>query len=333
MNRDGLPPLGPGIENVSPGQDSTAPPPSFSLHPASFQIACPPKINLYLRIVRRRDDGYHELETVFQSVGGGDTLYGQLADELTLTCTDPDVPSDERNLVYRAALLLRERYPEAAGKGATLHLVKRTPSGAGMGGGSVDAAAALVLLAQLWELSLSPSDLADLGAALGSDIPFFFVGGTATARGRGEVLTPVPTPPLWLVLLRPDVGVSTPWAFRQWRADACSGGDMDEFVHVLATGDPQKVAGALRNDLEPGVIAEVPDIAAAREWLDAQGVLGARMTGSGSVVFGVARDAAHAGEITGRAGAPGKVWVAPCLNAQEAALVVQPCGDESQPVP
>lgn len=299
-------------------------PSSFSPPPSSFQIACPPKINLYLRIVRRREDGFHELETVFQSVGGGDTLHGQLANELALTCTDPDVPSDERNLVYRAALLLRERYPEAANRGATLHLVKRTPSGAGMGGGSVDAAAALVLLAHLWGLTLSPTEFADLGAVLGSDVPFFFVGGTALAGGRGEVLTPVPTAPLWLVLLRPDVSVSTPWAFRQWRAEACTSGELDEFVQRLASGDPARVADALRNDLEPGVIAGVPEIAAAREWLTTQGVLGARMTGSGSVVFGIARDEAQAREIAGRAGAPGRAWAAPCLNAQASALVVRP---------
>lgn len=306
-------------------------PSTFSLQTSSFQIACPPKINLYLRIVRKREDGFHELETVFQSVGGGDTLYGQLSDDLSLTCTDPDVPSDERNLVYRAALLLRERYLETAGKGATLHLVKRTPTGAGMGGGSVDAAAALVLLAHLWGLSLSATELADLGAGLGSDVPFFFVGGTATARGRGEVLTPVPTPPLWLVLLRPEVSVSTPWAYRQWRAEECTGSDMDEFVQLLADEDPQTIAAALRNDLEPGVIAGVSEIASARDWLCAQGVLGARMTGSGSVVFGIARDEANARAIAGKPGAPGQVWAAPCLNASESALLVQPCEAVTRP--
>jgi 4-diphosphocytidyl-2C-methyl-D-erythritol kinase len=108
---------------------------------------------------------------------------------------------------------------------------------------------------------------------------------------------------------------------------------MAEFVRLLATGNPQEVARTLRNDLEPGVIAGVPEIAAARDWLTAQGVLGARMTGSGSVVFGVARDEAHAREIASREGAPGRLWAAPCLNAREAALVVQPCGNASLPVP
>lgn len=292
--------------------------------PSSYRIECPPKVNLYLRIVRRREDGFHELETVFQSVGGGDTLYGAPAEALTLTCTDPEVPSDESNLVLKAALRLQERFPEAAGRGAALHLVKRTPSGAGMGGGSADAAAALVLLSHLWGLSPSPAELAELAAALGSDVPFFLVGGTAAAGGRGEVLTPMPTAPLWLVLLRPPLGVSTPWAFRQWRAEACGGPTVKEFREVLASGDPAEVAAALRNDLEPGVAAGVPEIAAARRWLLEQGALGARMTGSGSVVFGIARDEAHAREIAGKEGAPGRVWAAPCLTAEAARLTVQP---------
>jgi len=333
MNPERAQPGSRTTESLSPGQMAPTPTSALSLQPSAFQIACPPKINFYLRIVRKRDDGYHELETVFQSVDGGDTLIGHVAEEMTLTCTDPTIPVDDRNLIYRAWHELEYRYPAARNKAAALHLVKRTPAGAGMGGGSVDAAAALVLLSHLWDLRPSQDELVELGASVGSDVPFFFVGGTATAGGRGEVLTPVATAPLWLVLLRPAVSVSTPWAFRRWRSEACGGPDMDEFVRVLATGDPQRVADALRNDLEPGVIAEVPEIAAAREWLLAQGVLGARMTGSGSVVFGIARDAAHAQEIAGRPGAPGTVWAARCLNAQEAALVVRPCGAASQPDP
>ena len=289
-----------------------------------FEIACPPKINLYLRIVRRREDGFHELETVFQSVGGGDTLRAEVAEALTLTCTDPEVPSDERNLVIKAALLLQRRFPAAIGRGAALHLLKRTPTGAGMGGGSVDAAAALVLLSHLWGLAPTTEDFAEMGAELGSDVPFFFVGGTAAAAGRGEVLTPVATAPLWLVLLRPDLAVSTPWAFRQWKAEQCGGASLPEFLQALEDGSPGSVAVALRNDLEPGVAAGVPEIVAARAWLEAQGVAGAMMTGSGSVVFGIAADEKQAREIASRAGAPGLVWAAPCLTAAEARLEVRP---------
>ncbi|MFN3652140.1 MAG: 4-(cytidine 5'-diphospho)-2-C-methyl-D-erythritol kinase [Armatimonadota bacterium] len=286
--------------------------------------ACPPKLNLYLRIVRRREDGFHELETVFQSVSGGDLLTAEPAEELSLHCDAPGVPSDRTNLVYQAALLLQERYPEAAGRGARLTLEKHTPSGAGMGGGSVDAAAALVLLERLWNLQVAPEERAALAAELGSDVPFFLTGGTALARGRGELLQPLPTAPLWLVLLRPPVSVSTPWAYRQWHPEACGGASVEEFSAALAGGDPAAVAAAMRNDLEPGVADGVPEIAAAREWLLRAGALGARMTGSGSVVFGIARDVAHAREIAATPGAPGHVWTARALTAGEAALEPRP---------
>jgi len=318
---------------VTPSDSSLIP------HPSSLRIDCPPKVNLYLRVVRRRPDGYHELETVFQSVGGGDTLTVWPAERITLICSDPEIPSDERNLVIRAARLLQERCPTAATCGAAMHLTKRTPSGAGMGGGSVDGAAALVLLSRLWRLDSSliphpsslvpyssliphPSSLmSELAAALGSDVPFFLRGGTALARGRGEELSALPTAPLWLVLVKPPVSVSTPWAYRQWRPEECGGPSVEEFISALASREPEAVAAALRNDLEPGVGAGVPEIPAAREWLLSRGALGARMTGSGSVVFGVARDEEHARSIAGAGGAPGTVWAAPCLTAEQAKLV------------
>lgn len=294
--------------------------------PRTLTVHCPPKINLYLRIVRRREDGYHELETAFQSVGGGDTLSGAPSDALALTCDVPDVPLDDRNLVLKAARLLQARYPRATAAGAALHLEKRTPMGAGMGGGSVDGAAALVLLGRLWDLPQPREELHAMAAELGSDVPFFLRGGTALARGRGEILEGLPTPPLWLVLLRPPVSVGTPWAYRRWSAEACGGATLDEFTAALAAGVPERVAAALRNDLEPGVAAGVPEITAAREWLLRQGALGARMTGSGSVVFGICRDEAHAREIAALPGAPGRVWAAPALSASQAALTVKGAG-------
>jgi 4-diphosphocytidyl-2-C-methyl-D-erythritol kinase len=293
--------------------------PPRSLPTPSLAIECPPKVNLYLRIVRRREDGFHELETVFQSVSGGDTLSASIAKELTLTCDDPALPTDERNLVVKAARGLQARFGvEAAG--AALRLEKRTPAGAGMGGGSVDGAAALVLLVRLWGLTPTARQLEELAAGLGSDVPFFLHGGTARARGRGEVLEPLPTAPLWLVLVKPPVSVSTPWAYRQWQAGACAGASVEEFTAALASGDPAAVAEALRNDLEPGVAAGVPEIAAAREWLLRNGAPGARMTGSGSVVFGVALGEEHAREIASRPGAPGSVWPVRTLDAGEARL-------------
>jgi 4-diphosphocytidyl-2-C-methyl-D-erythritol kinase len=289
----------------------------------ALRIDCPPKINLYLRIVRRREDGFHELETVFQSVGGGDVLTAEPAGDLSLRCSDAALSTGPANLVSRAAMKLWERFPEAAGRGAALHLEKHTPMGAGMGGGSVDAAATLVLLSALWGISPSADELAAIAAELGSDVPFFLHGGTALGAGRGEKLEPLPTPRLWLVLVRPPVSVDTGSAYGQWRPEACDATTVAEFTEALAVGDPHRIAAHLRNDLEPGVAACYPEIGAAREWLRAQGALGARMTGSGSVVFGIARDEAHAESIAAEPGVPGEAWTVRCLTADEARLRVR----------
>ncbi len=295
---------------------------SYVPPPRSLRIACPPKINLYLRIVRRRDDGYHELATVFQSVSGGDILYATEADELILTCDAEGVPTDESNLVLKAARLFQERYPEVAMQGAAFHLEKRTPVGAGMGGGSVNGAAALRLLTELWALEPDGEELAQMAAQLGSDVPFFLEGGTALGGGRGEELSPLPTAPLWLTLVRPPVGVNTGWAYRQWIPTE-GGSTIEAFTAALASGDPVQVAGALRNDLELGVAAGLPEIEATRKWLQSQGAVGVMMTGSGSVVFGLARDQRHAEEMAAATGAPGTAWACRCLTREEAALVPQ----------
>jgi 4-diphosphocytidyl-2-C-methyl-D-erythritol kinase len=265
---------------------------------------CPPKVNLYLRVVRRREDGFHELETVFQTIGGDDELTAAPAPAITLS-TGPD------NLVTRAALLLHRRLGLPADRGAALDLRKRTPMGAGLGGGSSDAATALRLLCHLWGCGPAPELLAEIAAELGSDVPFFLKGGTAVGGGRGEHLQPLPTPSLWLVLARPPVAVNTGWAYGRWRPEACGDPDLADFQAALATEDPTAVAGVLRNDLEPGVAAAVPEIAAARAALLAAGALGARMTGSGSVVFGIAADRGHAARVAAAYAGPGQAWAAP----------------------
>jgi 4-diphosphocytidyl-2-C-methyl-D-erythritol kinase len=200
-----------------------------------------------------------------------------------------------------------------------------------MGGGSVDGAAALVLLCRLWQLSPPPDLLPSLAAELGSDVPFFLQGGTALARGRGEELSPLHTARLWLVLLKPPVSVGTPWAYRQWRPEGCGGPSLKEFLEALRSGDARQVGACLRNDLEPGVIAGVPEVAAAKGWLERQGLAGVRMTGSGSVVFGVAQDEGQAREVAAREGAPGLLWAAPALTAEEACLAAVPCAGEAPP--
>jgi len=270
---------------------------------------CAPKLNLYLRVVGRRSDGYHELETIFQALDGGDTLTVRPAGELTLACDDPELPVDGSNLVLKAASALRD-FIGRDEWGAAFDLRKRIPSGAGLGGGSSNAAGALLLLNRLWRLGLDRESLAVVAARVGSDVPFFLYGGAAAATGRGEKLRPIRTSPLCFVILKPAVSVSTPWAYGRWQKERCAGPSLGEFESILARGDPAEVAAGLRNDLEPGVAEQVPEISRCREWLLAAGALGARMTGSGSAVFGIAGDASHAERIAGWGRPPGQAWVA-----------------------
>jgi 4-diphosphocytidyl-2-C-methyl-D-erythritol kinase len=252
-------------------------------------VSVPAKVNLFLRVVRRREDGYHELETVMQSVSLTDELSFAPAPELRLACNWPELPIGPDNLVWRAAEALRLRLQLPPGQGADITIQKQIPASAGLGGGSADAAAALIGCARLWNVSLPAGEMAAIAAELGSDAPFFLEGGAAVARGRGERLEPFhPAPSIWLVLVKPPFSVSTPWAYRSWRPDVRSGASLEEFLDALRGGAPEAVAAALRNDLEPGVAATHPEISALRERLLSLGALGTRMTGSGSAVFGVA---------------------------------------------
>jgi 4-diphosphocytidyl-2-C-methyl-D-erythritol kinase len=267
----------------------------------------PAKLNLYLRVVGRRSDGFHELETIFQAIDLADELTFAPAEELLLTGGSEAAPPGPGNLVLRAALALRAA--AACSAGAAIHLQKRIPVGAGLGGGSSDAATTLQALDRLWDLNLPRERLLVLAADLGSDVPFFLLGGAAWGRGRGEVLEPLPGPPsIAFVLVRPPFGVPTPRAYALRRPAAPDAPTLEDFRAALAAGDPARLAPALRNDLEAGVFGEWPELADLREELLAAGALGARMTGSGSVLFGLARDRAHAGEIAARLKAPER-WV------------------------
>lgn len=157
--------------------------------PASLAIPAYAKINLSLEVIGRRDDGYHDIATILQTISLADTLTIETADALTVSCDAPDL-SGERNLVWTAAVALAER--AGITPGARIHIAKRIPVAAGLGGGSADAAAALRGLNRLWGLNLSPADLASVAAGLGSDVPFLLTGGIALATGRGDQLTPLP---------------------------------------------------------------------------------------------------------------------------------------------
>ena len=240
------------------------------------------KVNLTLAVGEKRPDGYHEVVSVMQRVSLHDTLTAEQTREgITLTCSDPALPSGEENLAHRAASLFFRETGIAGG--AALTLEKRIPSQAGLGGGSSDAASALLALRKLYAPALPDTELETMAAALGSDVPFFIRGGTQLATGRGEVLSPLP--PLtdgWFVIVKPTESFSTPAMYRR----------LDELppactppLPPLQGGLPALAAG-LFNRFEAAIPAgsAVWDIKAR---LAAYGALASLLSGSGSAVFGL----------------------------------------------
>jgi 4-diphosphocytidyl-2-C-methyl-D-erythritol kinase len=248
------------------------------------------KVNLTLRVLGVRPDGYHELSTTFQTLALHDTVkVFPRAGPLELRCTDPAVPVDRTNLVWRAA----EQVWRAARRlgdpqGALVRIVKRIPVQAGLGGGSSDAAAAMAAFAQLWNVRLSDARRTKIATMLGADVPFFLHGGTAFGVGRGDrlqLMTDVPG--RWVVLVLPDFGVSTKDAYSWWDAEHAS--DDEEFPPPSAWRVPVgfRRRGDVQNDLQPLVAARHPDIAVIARGLVEQGAYHAAMSGSGSAVFGL----------------------------------------------
>jgi 4-diphosphocytidyl-2-C-methyl-D-erythritol kinase len=260
--------------------------------------ACPAKINLGLRVVGRRPDGYHELDTVFQTIDLWDTIVLRPGVGLTLTCDDPRVPTDGTNLVLRAAELVRARGGRSTA-GATIELRKTIPPQAGLGGGSSDAAGALLLCARHWGVELEPPEWQDLARQLGADVPFFLVGGTARGTGRGDRIEPLdPVGALALVLGLPPFGVSTAEAFAALRSELTLDSNDVRFrpVSGLKWKGPNDFA-RMGNDLERVVFPRWPALAEFRDDLIERGAEHARLSGSGSTVYGVFADEAEATRV------------------------------------
>jgi 4-diphosphocytidyl-2-C-methyl-D-erythritol kinase len=250
----------------------------------SFTLPSFAKINLHLRVLGKRDDGFHEIFTVFQTVSLADELTFETADSLELLCDDPRVPVDHSNLVMRAGRLLD---PD---RGARITLSKRIPMGGGLGGGSSNAATALIGLNRLWGLGRSAEDLAQIGAALGSDVPFFISGGTAVGSGRGEAITTVEDLAATQVLIvTPEAHVSTASAYAGLGAESLTNDDLNRILRVCRseTESPDFLQSALINDFEPTVFAEFPEIGRAKQRLQELGASQALMSGSGASVFGI----------------------------------------------
>jgi 4-diphosphocytidyl-2-C-methyl-D-erythritol kinase len=278
--------------------------------PSPIQIRAHAKINLDLRVLGTRPDGYHELRTVFQAIALHDTLtIVPRPGPFAIECNAPGVPLDASNLVWKAAeALWRAARKQGELRDVLVRLEKRIPPKTGLGGGSGDAAATLIALAHVWRLNVKPTQLTDVAAALGADVPFFLTGGTALGLGRGEEIYPlVDLPRHWIVLLIPGFGVSS--------GDAYNWYDEDRSADRRVVREPQHVPGPwpsraaqMINDLEPPIARRHPEIDQMKAALRRAGALAASMSGSGSAVFGLFQrrdDATAAVETLAGSGWPG----------------------------
>jgi len=252
----------------------------------------PAKINLGLHVLRRRPDGYHDIETIFHRIDWADTITAAPAASLSLTCSDPSLPTDADNLCLQAAECLAAAYDVTTG--AALHLEKRVPYGAGLGSGSSDAAATLRLLTRLWDLSPSPAALKEIGRDIGADVPFFLQNAPAAhATGRGDTLSPLSKDggpyrlPFPLLVAVPPVEVPTPWAYAQITPRDSSRPDLRR---VVRSNDLSRWRNALANDFEAPVTNAKPAVHAVREALRDTGAAYVSLSGSGSAVYGVFED-------------------------------------------
>ena len=247
------------------------------------------KINLTLDILGKRPDGYHEVAMVMQSIGLSDTVEMEKTDgPIELTINVPWLKADEKNLAWRAAALIKEEYKLAGG--VRMKLTKRIPVAAGLAGGSTDAAAVLRGMKELYALDISEERLCELGAQLGSDIPFCLLGGTMLSTGRGEVLKRLPDlPATWVVLAKPRISVSTAWAYQNYDAQgAKEHPDNERIQQEIARGDRKAVAGLLCNVLESVTIKKYDVISQYKQMMLQQGAMASMMSGSGPTVFGLA---------------------------------------------
>jgi 4-diphosphocytidyl-2-C-methyl-D-erythritol kinase len=257
-----------------------------------MQLYAPAKINLSFEIIGRRDDGFHEIKTLMAPISLSDRLTierGKTTSGLQFSCDDSSLPDGDENLVVKAARLFQKT--TRAGEGVEIALEKKIPHGAGLGGGSSDAATTLLGLNKLFETRLDQKDLIDLAAQVGSDVPFFILGSAATCRGRGEIVEPAMLPaPLNLLLVKPEFGVPTPWAYQRWK-------DSRE-LPVMDYASQTFSGVRFVNELERPVFEKFVLLGNLKTWLRLQPEVGAALlSGSGSTLFAVLRESADAEKL------------------------------------
>jgi 4-diphosphocytidyl-2-C-methyl-D-erythritol kinase len=250
------------------------------------------KVNLRLEILKKREDGYHELRTILQKINLHDSLHFSLKKErgISIQTNHPNLPVGKRNLVYQAvrSILKKSDYKG----GVLIEIEKRIPLGGGLGGGSSNAATTLRAMNQLLKINLPPKELVAMGLEIGADVPFFFLEGAAIASGIGERLKKIELPGLWYVLIYPNFEVSTRWAYQNF---ILTKRKFHFNLHGLLR-TPKEISRLLWNDLEGVVSREYPQIGVMKKMLYSAGALGALMTGSGPTVFGVFSEKGGASE-------------------------------------
>lgn len=254
----------------------------------TFTLSAFAKINWFLRILGKREDNFHELCTAFQTISLADYLTFSENEELLLTCADSNIPTNEQNLIIRAARILRERFSISAG--AKIHLEKNIPSPGGLGGGSSDCAVALLGLLKIWRLKISFLELCEIGKNLGSDVPFFFFGGTALGIGRGtEIIEIEDVTENHLLVVTPNISVPTAMAFAKLNAPRLTNISPKSILKICSDEAEKVFSGQTvpKNDFESVIFEIEPELKRVKETLIEHGAKNAMMSGSGASIFGI----------------------------------------------
>lgn len=251
------------------------------------------KINLGLRILRKREDGYHDIETIFHRVNIYDEITLQQSSTVSLTCNQADLPIDEHNLCIRAAQLLQQLCNIK--QGVHISLKKNIPLAAGLGGGSSDAATTLLGLVDFWNVKISEHELHAIAVQLGSDVPYFLGNESAYATGRGEILEYFHLDlPYWIVVVYPHVNISTSWTYQNIKIQSRKTGISLKDILLENINNPKKLITLLKNDFEPLVLQTHEPVARVKQSLSDFGADFTQLSGSGSSVYGIFSEESHA---------------------------------------
>jgi len=268
------------------------------------------KINIGLRILKKRQDGYHEIETVFHRINLFDEIAVVPSDSISLVSSHPTLPVDDNNICLRAAKRLQEHL--GIQKGATISLVKNIPMGAGLGGGSSDAAATLLCLLSMWKVGITHESLLSIALELGSDVPYFLKEGSAYATGRGEKLEYFALEvPYWIVCAYPEIHISTAWAYSQTSVRPEKAETPLKQIILEKIRRPAELSGLIRNDFEPLILRTHEPVIIARQALYDSGAVFAQLSGSGSAVYGFFKGEAEALEAAGGFPEKHRIFITP----------------------